>query len=145
MPAKPSQFEQQLRAVSDRPLGSTAMTCDRAVMVNLLGFETADHGYQEARSRLAAIPNAHVYWYGKAAARPGRKLGHVTVCPDAAQAADLPGLIQSVEALWYPPVGLDFGWEPFPHSPFPSSSFLSSLRPGSLAPKYPCPRKHSPY
>jgi 5-(carboxyamino)imidazole ribonucleotide synthase len=97
-----SQFEQQLRAVSDRPLGSTAMTCDRAVMVNLLGFETADHGYQEARSRLAAIPNAHVYWYGKAAARPGRKLGHVTVCPDAAQAADLPGLIQSVEALWYP-------------------------------------------
>ena len=97
-----SQFEQQLRAVSDRPLGSTAMTCDLAVMINLLGFETAEHDYPEARSRLAAIPNAHVYWYGKAAARPGRKLGHVTVCPDVAQAADLSGLIHSVEALWYP-------------------------------------------
>ncbi|MEB3268036.1 MAG: 5-(carboxyamino)imidazole ribonucleotide synthase [Leptolyngbya sp.] len=97
-----SQFEQQLRAISDRPLGSTAMTCDCAVMVNLLGFETADHGYPDARSRLAAIPQAQVYWYGKAAARPGRKLGHVTLCLDGAQAADLPGLVQAVEALWYP-------------------------------------------
>jgi 5-(carboxyamino)imidazole ribonucleotide synthase len=97
-----SQFEQQLRAVSDRPLGSTAMTCDRAVMVNLLGFETAEHDYAEARSRLAAFPNAHVYWYGKASARPGRKLGHVTVCLEAASAQNLPALMEAIEALWYP-------------------------------------------
>jgi 5-(carboxyamino)imidazole ribonucleotide synthase len=95
-----SQFEQQLRAVTGRPLGSAAMTCDRAVMVNLLGFETAHHDYAEQRSRLAQISNAHLYWYGKAASRPGRKLGHVTVTPPAA--TDLPRLIQQVESCWYP-------------------------------------------
>jgi 5-(carboxyamino)imidazole ribonucleotide synthase len=76
------------------------MTCDRAVMVNLLGFETAHHDYAEQRSRLAQIPNAHLYWYNKSASRPGRKLGHVTVTPPAA--TDLPRLIQQVESCWYP-------------------------------------------
>ncbi len=97
---KTSQFEQQLRAVGGYPLGSPAMTCDRAVMVNLLGFETARHDYSEQRSRLAQIPNAHVYWYGKAESRPGRKLGHVTVC--MAATTDAAAVIAQIEALWYP-------------------------------------------
>ncbi|NJN21668.1 MAG: 5-(carboxyamino)imidazole ribonucleotide synthase [Leptolyngbya sp. RL_3_1] len=95
-----SQFEQQLRAVSGRPLGPAGMTCDRAVMVNLLGFETAHHDYGEVRSRLAQIPNAHLSWYGKAASRPGRKLGHVTVTMIAAM--DVAATIAQLEALWYP-------------------------------------------
>ncbi|MGD1908534.1 MAG: 5-(carboxyamino)imidazole ribonucleotide synthase [Leptolyngbyaceae cyanobacterium] len=95
-----SQFEQQLRAVSGQPLGSSAMTCKRAVMVNLLGFETAHHDYGEQRSHLAQIPNAHLYWYNKAESRPGRKLGHVTVTLPAD--TDLNDLIQQIEACWYP-------------------------------------------
>ncbi len=97
-----SQFEQQLRAIAGLPLGSTAMTWDRAVMVNLLGYEVADHGYEAARSRLAALPHTQVYWYGKAA-RPGRKLGHVTRCLSPAQAdRDWRAIAQELEAAWYP-------------------------------------------
>lgn len=94
-----SQFEQQLRAVSGHPLGPVNLTCDRAVMVNLLGFETATHDYPDQRSRLAQIPHAHLYWYGKTQSRPGRKLGHVTLCLDAT--ADLDQAIHAVETIWY--------------------------------------------
>ncbi|MEO1622381.1 MAG: 5-(carboxyamino)imidazole ribonucleotide synthase [Cyanobacteria bacterium J06632_3] len=58
---KTSQFEQQLRAVSGHPLGSPSLTCVGAVMINLLGTETATNDYLEARQVLAEIPNAHVY------------------------------------------------------------------------------------
>jgi len=95
-----SQFEQQLRAICDRTLGPTCLTCPQAVMVNLLGFEHASHDYEPQRQQLAAIPNAHVYWYGKAEARPGRKLGHVTICLETN--ADPAATIQQVEAIWYP-------------------------------------------
>ncbi len=74
-----SQFEQQLRAVCDLPLGTPDLNCVGTVMVNLLGFETAMSEYTQIRQQLATIPNAHVHWYGKTESRPGRKLGHVTV------------------------------------------------------------------
>lgn len=53
-----SQFAQILRAVCDLPLGSTAMMSPAAVMVNLLGFETAESDYQETRDRLSEFPQA---------------------------------------------------------------------------------------
>ena len=71
-----SQFEQHLRAVLDWPLGETALTAPAVVTVNLLGGD--DSG--DPRSllpRALAVPGVHVHLYGKAA-RPGRKLGHVT-------------------------------------------------------------------
>jgi 5-(carboxyamino)imidazole ribonucleotide synthase len=40
---------------------------------------------------LAAVPGAHVHLYGKAA-RPGRKLGHVTVRTDDPDALEEPAL-----------------------------------------------------
>lgn len=95
-----SQFEQQLRAVAGLPLGDTGLTWDRALMVNLLGYETADHDYGAVRSRLATLPHSHVYWYGKTA-RPGRKLGHVTLCLPPGASPPIPDLIQQIEALWY--------------------------------------------
>jgi len=95
-----SQFAQQLRAVTGQSLGSTAMTCDRAVMVNLLGFEQAEHDYADLRTQLGHIPNAKVYWYGKPRSRPGRKLGHVTVPLTAGQPWQ--AIAQHIEALWYP-------------------------------------------
>ncbi|MEX0267946.1 5-(carboxyamino)imidazole ribonucleotide synthase [Leptolyngbyaceae cyanobacterium UHCC 1019] len=108
-----SQFEQQLRAICGLPLGSTAMTADAAVMVNLLGYEQSVSDYATKRQALAAIPHAHVHWYGKTESRPGRKLGHVTVLLD--EAAELQDqaiandsgmrseIAHHIESIWYSP------------------------------------------
>ncbi|QCR18656.1 5-(carboxyamino)imidazole ribonucleotide synthase [Agrococcus sp. SGAir0287] len=76
-----SQFEQHLRAVLDLPLGSSAMLAPSAVMINVIGGPA--EGRMEARYEraLAAQPSAKVHSYGKTA-RPGRKVGHVTVVGD---------------------------------------------------------------
>ncbi|WP_175954945.1 5-(carboxyamino)imidazole ribonucleotide synthase [Schaalia sp. Marseille-Q2122] len=76
-----SQFEQHLRAVLDLPLGDTSMRAEAAVMVNLLGsaYEDPSQGLTEAMS---VAPAAKIHLYGKEV-RPGRKLGHVTVCSDS--------------------------------------------------------------
>ena len=71
-----SQFEQQARAVCGLPLGSAAQIRP-AVMVNLLGDLWANG--EPDWAALLAFPNAKLHLYGKAAARPGRKMGHVTV------------------------------------------------------------------
>lgn len=97
-----SQFEQHLRAVAGLPLGSTTPTCAGAVMVNLLGFEATTSDYAAVRQQLAAIPHAHVYWYGKSESRPGRKLGHVTVCLQPGQErAEAEAIARQVEGIWY--------------------------------------------
>jgi 5-(carboxyamino)imidazole ribonucleotide synthase len=98
-----SQFEQQLRAVADLPLGDPAMNCPGAIMVNLLGFESATTAYNAQRTALAAIPNAHVHWYGKTASRLGRKLGHVTVKLFGDDwRSRVQSTIAQVESIWYP-------------------------------------------
>jgi len=66
-----SQFEQFVRAVAGLPLGATDRLCD-AVMKNLLGAEADDW------LKILSDPGAKLHLYGKAAARPGRKMGHVT-------------------------------------------------------------------
>jgi 5-(carboxyamino)imidazole ribonucleotide synthase len=73
-----SQFEQHLRAVLDLPLGDTATRAASSVMVNLLGSSFEDPSQGLARA-LAVSPDVRVHLYGKSV-RPGRKLGHVTVC-----------------------------------------------------------------
>ena len=67
-----SQFENHIRAVVGLPLRPTALTASRIEMTNLIGDDVADW------PRLMADPQAHVHLYGKAEARPGRKMGHVT-------------------------------------------------------------------
>jgi 5-(carboxyamino)imidazole ribonucleotide synthase len=80
-----SQFEQHLRAVLDWPLGSAALRAPVVATVNVIG--PPDGSDPAARLPEAlTVPGAHVHLYGKSA-RPGRKLGHVTVCADAAQEA----------------------------------------------------------
>jgi 5-(carboxyamino)imidazole ribonucleotide synthase len=66
-----SQFENHVRAICGWPLGETARHSD-AVMNNLIGDDI--NTWRE----LAAEPGAAVHLYGKAEARPGRKMGHVT-------------------------------------------------------------------
>jgi len=83
--ATTSQFENHLRAVLDLPLGSTARTSPAVATVNLFGGES---GPLEPASLALALgePRAKVHLYGKDA-RPGRKLGHVTVLGDDADHA----------------------------------------------------------
>jgi 5-(carboxyamino)imidazole ribonucleotide synthase len=66
-----SQFENHVRAICGWPLGDTARHSD-AVMTNLIGA-----GVDKWRA-LAAEPDTAIHLYGKAEARPGRKMGHVT-------------------------------------------------------------------
>jgi 5-(carboxyamino)imidazole ribonucleotide synthase len=93
-----SQFEQQLRAISGLPLGATTLKCPQALMVNLLGLDAAPTEHQQRLQRLRELPGAEVYWYEKAP-RPGRKLGHITLCLSAADAPS--EIISQVEHLWY--------------------------------------------
>ncbi|HKW61161.1 MAG TPA: 5-(carboxyamino)imidazole ribonucleotide synthase [Candidatus Acidoferrum sp.] len=65
-----SQFENHLRAVLGLPLGSTG-AAGHCAMLNLIGDLPEP-------SEVLAVPDAHLHLYGKAA-RPGRKLGHVTL------------------------------------------------------------------
>ena len=80
--ARTSQFEQHLRAVLDYPLGSTETAAPYTVMANVLGGRAGGPRLDERLQHLLAEdPGAHVHLYGKAV-RPGRKIGHVTVCGD---------------------------------------------------------------
>jgi 5-(carboxyamino)imidazole ribonucleotide synthase len=96
-----SQFEQQLRAVTGLPLGSPALTCNSAVMVNLLGYEYSQNDYLEKRQKIASLPRTFVHWYGKSESRPGRKLGHVTALLDSKQPSEALELTKEIETLWY--------------------------------------------
>ena len=102
---KTSQFEQHLRAVCQLPLGNCDLNSAGAVMVNLLGYESAESDYLEKRKQLAQIPASFVHWYGKKVSHPGRKLGHVTVLLDR-EAVDqgrmqVDAIAQTVESIWY--------------------------------------------
>lgn len=72
-----SQFEQHLRAVLDLPLGSTALTAPWAVTENIVGAPNGDLTRAQI-DRAMALDGVHLHLYGKEA-RPGRKIGHLTV------------------------------------------------------------------
>lgn len=71
-----SQFEQQVRAICGLPLGSTEMKSAGA-MANLLGdlWEPQEPNWSAALED----PAVKLHLYGKTAARPGRKMGHLNV------------------------------------------------------------------
>jgi len=64
-----SQFEQHVRAVCGLNLGNPARHSD-TVMTNLIGDEV------ETWPQLLSDPDVKLHLYGKAEARPGRKMGH---------------------------------------------------------------------
>jgi 5-(carboxyamino)imidazole ribonucleotide synthase len=70
-----SQFEQQLRAICGLPLGSPELL-QPAAMANLLGDLWSEG--EPAWERALAYPDVKLHLYAKTAARPGRKMGHLT-------------------------------------------------------------------
>ena len=67
-----SQFENHVRAICGLPLGDTGLAANAVEMRNLIGDEADDW------AAILADPTNHLHLYGKGAARPGRKMGHVT-------------------------------------------------------------------
>jgi 5-(carboxyamino)imidazole ribonucleotide synthase len=80
-----SQFEQQLRAICGLPLGSPEMLQPAAAMANLLG-DLWVNGEPDWSAALA-FPEVKLHLYGKTAARPGRKMGHLTATAPTRDAA----------------------------------------------------------
>jgi len=79
-----SQFDQQVRVLAGLPLGDTSLLRP-AVMLNLLGdiwFDAQGESREPDWAAVLAVPQAHLHLYGKAEARRGRKMGHVTVTGD---------------------------------------------------------------
>jgi 5-(carboxyamino)imidazole ribonucleotide synthase len=79
-----NQFEQQLRALCGLPLARPWLLSPVA-MINLLGdlWSDGEPRWDEALKR----PGVRLHLYGKAEARPGRKMGHLNcLAPDADRA-----------------------------------------------------------
>ncbi len=64
------QFEQHIRAITGLPLGDATRYAD-VEMLNLIGDDI------NATANLAVKSNTALHLYGKADAKPGRKMGHV--------------------------------------------------------------------
>lgn len=71
--AATSQFENHIRAICGLPLGVTKTRFEAIEMRNIVGEEAL-----EAHRILAEPGEPHLHLYGKAEAREGRKMGHVT-------------------------------------------------------------------
>lgn len=79
-----SQFEQHVRAVCGLALGATTVNRP-AAMVNLLGdlWQPTTPAFEN----VFAVPETHLHLYGKASARAGRKMGHITALADTPEEA----------------------------------------------------------
>ena len=73
-----SQFENHVRGVLDLPLGATGPQHPHVASVNVFGGAAGEDPVG-LLARGLSVEGAHVHLYGKGP-KPGRKLGHVTVC-----------------------------------------------------------------
>jgi len=80
-----SQFEMQVRAICGLALTETRLLVPGVSMLNLLGdlWEKGEPNWQ----RVLDNPAVHLHLYGKQEARPGRKMGHMTVATGTAMGA----------------------------------------------------------
>lgn len=67
-----SQFENHIRAICGLPLGNTGLAANRVEMHNLIGDQANEW------QKLFSNDQNHLHLYGKAEAREGRKMGHIT-------------------------------------------------------------------
>ncbi|MDF1753976.1 MAG: 5-(carboxyamino)imidazole ribonucleotide synthase [Verrucomicrobiales bacterium] len=95
-----SQFEQQLRAICDLPLGRADLKSP-TVMWNILGDIWPETGEPDWRSVLKQ-PGSKLHLYGKREPRKGRKMGHINFTGDdietlIARAKSIADLLGSAE------------------------------------------------
>jgi 5-(carboxyamino)imidazole ribonucleotide synthase len=76
-----SQFDQHIRAICNWPLGRTDLL-KPAVMVNILGEHLS-----KVLENIQHLSFAHLHLYGKAVAKEGRKMGHLTVLGETVEEA----------------------------------------------------------
>ena len=97
-----SQFDLQVRSLTGAPLVAPRLHSP-AVMLNLLGdlwFRSGEMERAPDWAGVLALPGAHLHLYGKVQARPGRKMGHLTITAEtpararevALRAAELLGI-----------------------------------------------------
>jgi len=80
-----SQFEQHVRCVLGWPVAPYGQAAPAAAMANLLG-----DGWVAGEPRWEALtdfPEVRLHLYGKARARPGRKMGHLTAMAESVEQA----------------------------------------------------------
>jgi len=95
-----SQFELQVRCMTGMPLVAPRQHSP-AIMLNLLGDLWCAKAAQPDWASVLAQPGCHLHLYGKTQARPGRKMGHLTITgatpgqvrATALKAADLLGSV----------------------------------------------------
>jgi 5-(carboxyamino)imidazole ribonucleotide synthase len=85
-----SQFAQQVRAMTNLPLGDVRQHSP-AVMLNILGdvwfADDSDQAVEPTWEKILALPGANLHLYGKDEPRRARKMGHITfVAPTLEQA-----------------------------------------------------------
>jgi phosphoribosylaminoimidazole carboxylase len=83
-----SQYDAHLRAILDLPISQASLRLrEPSIMLNILGGKTPDSHVQIANKALSS-PNASIHLYGKGDARPGRKMGHITITAPTLAAAE---------------------------------------------------------
>ena len=84
-----SQFDVHLRAILDLPIPPESLELrEPAIMLNILGGSTPD-SHLKLAERALSIPNARIHLYSKGAARPGRKMGHITITAPTMNEAEI--------------------------------------------------------
>lgn len=84
-----SQFELQVRTMAGLPLTQPRQHSP-AIMLNLLGdlwFATDGSQQTPPWAEVLALPGTHLHLYGKREAKRGRKMGHLNITADSADAA----------------------------------------------------------
>lgn len=97
--AMASQFEEHVRCVTGWPVLPYEMNVQAAAMSNLLGdlWKMGEPCWE----KLAEHPNVRLHLYGKASARPGRKMGHITGWGETADEAER-AVREAREAIKHP-------------------------------------------
>lgn len=101
-----SQFDLQVSTLAGLPLVSPRQHSP-AIMLNLLGdiwFDANGAAHTPDWHAVMSLPGTHLYLYGKLDARPGRKMGHLTIT--GAEVADVQRVARQVADLLRLP-GLD--------------------------------------
>ncbi|KAF2152608.1 phosphoribosylaminoimidazole carboxylase [Myriangium duriaei CBS 260.36] len=118
-----SQYEAHIRAILDFPIKQESLQLrEPSIMLNILGGKEPDSHIKIAEQALD-VARTQIHLYDKGAARPGRKMGHVTTTASSMAECEqlLAPLISAVDAQRRARLGLP--------DPKPSSTTSSSSAP----------------